>query len=98
MTQSLRQNFTLYRRAGFRGTGVVGVTCMAVSGESLRSELSKIFSTSNMVVVGCESGAVLKCDIDNEDSNPVIFTYEVSRWNVLFSLLLMLLIQTVSLS
>ena len=70
----------VFRRAGHRGTGTVGITCMAIGNDLLSGGLAskRVFSTNNLLAVGCESGAVLKCNIEAVELNPVIFTYEVT--------------------
>ena len=57
----------------------MGITCLSVGSDQVHDGLSadRTFSTSSIVAVGCEGGAVVKCNIDTNDSNPVIFTYEV---------------------
>ena len=62
-----------------RGAATVGITCLSVASEHLRDEFlsDRGFSTSSTMLIGCEAGAVVKCNLDVDDSNPVIFTYEV---------------------
>lgn len=69
----------LNRRAGIRGATTIGVTCLAVASEHVRDKYLTDggFSTSSTLLVGSEIGALMKCNLDIDDSNPVIFTYEV---------------------
>lgn len=73
------------RSFGVKGRGSLGVTCFCPvqnfdqSASGLGGQSSRLITTGAGIVVGLESGLVLKCSLELLESNPVTFVYEAHK-------------------
>lgn len=64
--------------SGAKGGGSVGITCCAVA-IVVKDGIEFTTGNERTLVAGCENGAIVKCDVDEQSTkdDPVTFIYKV---------------------